>query len=343
MKLSKIGEFGLIDRIRRSLKERLPAGMTGIGDDCAVIPAGGGECLLVTTDMLVENTHFLIGRIEPADLGHKSLAVNLSDIAAMGGRPEWAFVSLAVPPETTVEFLDGFYAGMRRLARRHGVGILGGDTTRSGLGLVISVTVTGRADRRRIKYRSGARKGDIIALTGPVGDSAAGLTILLNGRALDRDARYLVRKHNRPEPALAEGRWLASRREVGAMMDVSDGPDSDIRRVMERSGCGADIHLERMPVSLPLCRKAAEWGADPAEIAASGGEDYCLLLTAAPDGFDRLSAGFKKAFGRPLHAVGVITVKKSGLRYFRHGKKTRFRSRGFQHFEPARKDVKRPA
>ncbi len=332
MKLSDIGEFGLIDRIGRALGEGLPDGVTGIGDDCAVIPASGTECLLVTTDMLVEGTHFLIGSISPRDLGHKSLAVNLSDIAAMGGRPDWAFVSLAVPPETPLMFLDGFYAGLRALARRNGVAILGGDTTRSPRGLVISITVTGSADRRRIKFRSGARPGDIVALTGNIGDSAAGLRIILSDMPHDLEADRLIRKHNRPEPHLAQGAWLAGRREVGAMMDVSDGLDSDIRRIMERSACGADIHLDKLPVSTSLIRRSAAMGLDPLEIAAAGGEDYCLLVTIKPDGYARVSKGFEKTLGSPLHPIGAVTSASSGLRYFREGRAVGRPAGGFSHF-----------
>lgn len=332
MKLTDLGEFGLIDRIRRALRTGLPAGVTGIGDDCAVIPASGTGCLLVTTDMLVEGTHFIIGSISPRDLGHKSLAVNLSDIAAMGGRPEWAFVSLAIPPETPLAFLDGFYAGLRALARRNGVGILGGDTTRSPHGLVVSITVIGSADRRSIKFRSGARVGDIVALTDSIGDSAAGLRIILSDSPRDGEADRLIRKHNRPEPPLAQGAWLAGRREVGAMMDVSDGLDSDIKRIMERSACGADIHLEKLPVSPALIRRAGAMGLDPLEIAAAGGEDYCLLVTIKPDGFSKVSKGFEKTLGATLHPIGAITAPSSGLRYFREGRAVPRPAGGFSHF-----------
>ncbi len=333
MKLSDIGEFGLIERIARDLGRELPEGVTGIGDDCAVIPLHGRKRLLVTTDMLVEGTHFMIGAISPRDLGHKSLAVNLSDIAAMGGHPEWAFVSLAVPPDTPLAFLDGFYSGLAGMAREYGVRVLGGDTTRSLHGLVINITLIGTAEAGRIRYRSGARPGDIVALTGNVGDSAAGLRILLSGLPGDREAARLIRRHNRPEPHIAQGAWLAGRKEVRTMMDVSDGVDSDIRRIMDRSKCGADIHLERLPVSPELIRKAGRMGLDPLELAAAGGEDYCLLVTIDPDGFTRLAKAYEKTTGRPIHPIGSITRSASGLRYFREGRSVSRPSGGFSHFE----------
>jgi len=334
LKITAIGEFGFINRINRFLKKRLPPGAAGIGDDCAVIPLTGSKCLLVTTDMLVEGTHFMLPKIKAHDLGHKSLAVNLSDIAAMGGRPEWAFVSLAIPPQTSVEFLDGFYKGMKAIADKYEVGIVGGDTTRSGFGLVINIAVTGSAFKNRIKYRSNAMEGDVIVLTNYVGDSNAGLSTLLNDLALDRDARYLIRKHNRPEPELSEGSWLAARRAVRSMMDVSDGLDSDIRRIMESSGSGAEIYLEKLPVSPPLLRKAKGLCADPLETAAKGGEDYCLLATVDPQLIKRLAADFRREFGRPLYSVGRITGKSSGLRYFKNGQRMKLEGRGFEHFKP---------
>lgn len=337
MDLSDLGEFGLIDRIGRMMSGRLPSGVTGIGDDCAVIPAGGDRRLLVTTDMLVEGTHFILDRIAPEDLGHKSLAVNLSDIAAMGGRPEWAFISLALPAGTPLGWLKAFYSGLKRLAERTGVRLLGGDTTCSPRGLVINIAVTGIARKDRIKYRSGAHEGDIVFLTDTIGDSAAGLSLVLTGGRLDRDGRYLVRRHNRPEPCLDEGRWLAARHSVGAMMDVSDGLDSDIRRIMDRSGSGARIDLDTVPTSPAMKRKAAAGGFDARELAVAGGEDYCLLATSRPESFPRLAADFKRTFRRPLFPVGTITGPKAGLEYVRNGRPVVITGRGYDHFM-SRKD-----
>ena len=331
--LAGLGEFGFIDRMARPFVKSLPAGVEGIGDDCAVLPWTKRERLLVTTDMLIEDRHFIRKRIAPADLGYKALAVNLSDIAAMGGRPRWALLSIGIPAGIELDWLDGFFKGWREAAKPSGVHLVGGDTTKSPGRIVINVVVVGTVRAGREKLRSAARPGDVVAVTGRLGDSRAGLCVLLGGDARDRDESRLIRAHHRPCPHLEEGEWLASRPGVRAMMDVSDGIDSDLRRIMERSDVGADVNLEKLPLSPALVRVARRRRFDPVETAAAGGEDYCLLLTIAPGKFDSLSAAFACRFGRPLWAVGTIRPKLSGLRYFLRGRLTRLRSRGFDHFK----------
>ncbi len=332
MKLSDIGEFGFIARFSPPFIKGLAADNVGIGDDCAVIPWQGDTSLLVTTDMLIEDIHFLRPRIAPQDLGYKSLAVNLSDIAAMGGNPSSAYLSLGIPPDIEVEWLDEFFLGLRGLADRWGVKLLGGDTTRSPGPLVINVAVLGLAENRFIKYRSSAQSGDIIAVTAQLGDSAGGLMILLEDRAQDQEALYLLESHHRPSPHLAEGAWLARREEVHAMMDVSDGIDSDIKRIMERSGCGARVFLERLPLSEELRRAAGRYNWKALELAAAGGEDYCLLVTVAPKSFPEISRKFQDSFGRPLYDIGIITESKEGLCYLLAERPANLGKAGFNHF-----------
>ncbi len=331
--LAGLGEFGFIARMARPFLKSLPAGVEGIGDDCAVLPWTERERLLVTTDMLIEDRHFLRKRIAPADLGYKSLAVNLSDIAAMGGRPRWALLSIGIPAGIELDWLDAFFKGWREAAKPSGVRLVGGDTTKSPGGIVINIVVIGTVRAGREKLRSTARVGDVIAVTGKLGDSRAGLCILLGGDARDRDEARLIRAHHRPRPHLEEGEWLASHPSVRAMMDVSDGIDSDLRRIMERSKVGAGINLEKLPLSPALVRVARRRRFDPIETAAAGGEGYCLLFTVAPENFESLSAAFARRFSRPLWAVGTIRPKSSGLRYFLHGRRTRLRSRGYNHFK----------
>lgn len=333
-KLEDVGEFGFIRRIAGPFLRDLPASLTGIGDDCAVIKLSASRALVVTTDMLVEGTHFIRDKVAPARLGRKSLAVSLSDIAAMGGRPRWAFVSLALTPGTSLEYMKAFYAGLRRLAEAYGVRLLGGDTTRSGAGMTVDVMVIGTAHPRRIKLRSGARAGDIAAVTDSLGDSAAGLRIILEDLPRDSDARRLIGRHLTPAPQLAEGAWLAGRREVTAMMDISDGLASDIIRIMESSGCGAEIDLESLPLSDALRRYAARRGWDALRTAASGGEDYCLLVTVEADAYGTLRGAFEKRFGWPLPAVGRITAAKKGLRFLRGGRPECLEKGGYDHFRP---------
>lgn len=379
--LGRLGEFGFIARMARPFINGLPKGTRGIGDDCAVLPWTKRESLIVTTDMLIEDRHFVRTWVSAEDLGYKSLAVNLSDIAAMGGWPKWALLSLGIPTGIDLDWLDGFYRGWRRAARPSGVPLVGGDTTKSPGGLVVSVVVGGTVRAGREKLRSAARPGDVVAVTGRLGDSAGGLAVLLGGgpageraavgkrgtagetvgvtagrqaaaglraalggatsagRGADsvhparRDEAMLVRAHHLPRPHLAEGEWLGARTCVRAMMDVSDGLDSDIRRIMEQSGVGAEIELEKLPVSAELERVARRRGFDPVETAASGGEDYCLLVTIEKTAFAAAADGFARRFRRPLHAVGEIRPKDFGLRYFRGGRPVELSSRGFDHFK----------
>ncbi len=333
MKLGEIGEFGLIRRFSPRFLRGLPPGAMGIGDDCAILPWIGSRRLLVTTDMLVEGTHFLRAKISARDLGYKSLAVNLSDIAAMGGRPTAAFLSLGIPGDVDVAWLDSFFAGLQGLARRERVPLLGGDTTRSSGPLVINLAVLGEAKVGRIKLRSGARPGDAIYVTGPLGDSGGGLRIILAGRPRNRDEAALVRSHSRPRAHLAEGAWLAGRAAVMAMMDVSDGIDSDLRRIMERSGCGAAVDLDALPVSGPLRRTALRRGWKVRELAAAGGEDYCLLAAVRKDRAAAVARGFARAFSRPLVRIGTVTRAGDGLRYFSGGERAELARRGFDHFK----------
>ncbi|MDH7493152.1 MAG: thiamine-phosphate kinase [Candidatus Saccharicenans sp.] len=334
-KITDLGEFGFIARISPSFLKKLPPGLVGIGDDCAVIPWKGRTRLLVTTDLLIDGIHFLQDRIPPFDLGYKSLAVNLSDIAAMGGTPRWAFLSLAIPPETEIAWLDEFFRGWRKLESRTGVHLLGGDTTASRNSLAINVVVLGQADSRHLRYRSSARPGDIVAVTGNLGDSEGGLRLILEnrpGKKLSAAEKYLVRRHYRPRPHLEEGRFLASRPEVRAMMDVSDGIDSDLRRIMESSGCGVKIYLEQLPVSAALqkcCRQRA-WNLE--EVAAAGGEDYCLLLTVAQEKFTALAEKFFQRWRRPLTAIGQVTPERGQLVYLRGGRPVALGQTGFDHF-----------
>lgn len=332
MKITELGEFGLIRRFSPPFLHHLPKRIVGIGDDCAIVPWEKQAALLVTTDMLVENVHFLRAKIPPQDLGYKALAVNLSDIAAMGGVPEYAFLSMAIPSGIEVQWLDEFFRGLRELAEKENVRLLGGDTTGAPVHLVINVAVSGIVHPDRAKFRSTARPSDVICVTGYVGDSGGGLRILLEDRALLDDEMYLVRQHHRPRPHLAEGAWLAAQEGVHAMMDISDGIDSDIRRIMESSECGADIHLERLPTSGPLQRSSEKYQWNLEELAAAGGEDYCLLATVKAKQFPRIAGQFERRFGRPLVDVGAITGREMGLRYFRQKKHVRLRGRGFDHF-----------
>lgn len=328
MKIKEIGEFGLIGRIASGFHDLIPNGWEGIGDDCAVIPWGDDRSLLVTTDLLVENVHFLRERISAYELGAKSLAVNLSDIAAMGGRPAATFLSLGLPPGTTdTEWCDAFFDGYRSF----GVPLLGGDTTSSPEGIVINITVLGTAGNSHIKRRNAARPGDRIVVTGPLGDSAGGLQAILQRLPTDTDTEELIRRHHRPRPHLAEGEWLGAQEAVHAMMDVSDGVASDLLHILRASSLAATVTIGDIPVSPLLERTADKYGWDARKLALTGGEDYVLLLTVDPARFDELQADFRRQFGRRLHVIGECAADAPEIVY-RGEEGQSARLMGFNHF-----------
>lgn len=331
-RLSEIGEFGLIKRFSRQFLENLPADYTGIGDDCAIIPLGEKRVLLITTDMLIEDSHFLKNKISAFDLGRKSLMVNLSDIAAMGGTPESAFLSVGFPAGSEIQWIDNFFKGIRAVCDEYGVYLMGGDTTKSPDRVVINIVVIGNGISSEVKKRSAAKPGDIICVNDFVGDSGGGLRILLEDLPEDRDSKYLVKRHNCPRANVTEGKWLAEQKDVHAMIDVSDGIESDIHRVMESSIVGAEIELDKIPVSKELRRTAEKhrWNAN--EIGVTGGEDYCLMFTVTEKGLDKTLSGYKKKFDRPFYPIGKIREAESGLTFLHEGKLTVLKKHGWDHF-----------
>lgn len=331
MKINEIGEFGLIGRIAAGFRDLIPTGWEGIGDDCAVIPWRDGESLLVTTDLLVEGVHFLRDRISARELGAKSLAVNLSDVAAMGGRPVATFLSLGLPTGGVgVEWCDAFFEGYRSF----GVPLLGGDTTSSRSGIVLNITVLGLASNDCIKRRDAARPGDRIAVTGTLGDSAAGLRVLLESLPSTPETDELIERHHRPRPHLKEGEWLGRQSGVHALMDVSDGVASDLLHILRASSVGATVDLGQLPVSPLLQDTAARYGWDARELALTGGEDYVLLLTVAPETADDLQRRFEAEFGRPLYWIGTCSGGEAAIAYRdTNGHLTNTNHyRGFNHF-----------
>ena len=297
--LKDLGEFGLIGRIR----ERFPApeGVTGIGDDCAVIPQRSGRDTLVSTDMLVEGTHFLRDRVSPFQLGWKSAAVNLSDIAAMGGQPTATFLSVALPADLAAGWIEEFLRGYEAVSARFGAALLGGDTTASPDRICINVAVLGECPAGAARLRSAAQPGDLVCVTGTLGDSAAGLKAVLEGVEPDADIRTLTDRHYLPMPRVAEGLRLAATPGVHAMMDISDGIGSDLEHILKASGVGAVIDVPALPLSPALQRVCARLGWDAAALATGGGEDYELLFTCTPEA--------EKALEVPHTVIGAVTER----------------------------------
>lgn len=308
-------EFGLIDKIADMCRRLPDNGWEGIGDDCAVFPLGDSS-LVVTADMLVEGVHFLRHAATARETGRKSLAVNLSDVAAMGARPIATVLSVALPEDAAGAWVEEFMEGYTEMSAEYGVALVGGDTTASKSGVIVNVTAFGTAPSKNLKRRSAAVAGDIIAVSGRLGGSGAGLRDILAGR-FDTDA---ARIHMNPEPQVAEGQWLGCRQAVHAMMDISDGVASDLRHIIERSGVGADVDLETIPTDYDL------------RTALCAGEDYKLLLTVAADEFASVSAAFETQFGRPLYNIGRITADAGRLRWLRNGDVSDEDFQGFTHF-----------
>ncbi len=322
--IKDIGEWELIRRLSLKFAPDYTEGVTGIGDDCAVIPKDETTATLLSTDLLVEGRHFVLDQTPPEDLGHKALAVNLSDIAAMGGTPHYVLIGGACPPTLTTEWIEAFFAGFHKLANEHNVQVLGGDTTASSDGLCLSITVIGEMPRPEVRLRSMAQPCDIVAVTGTLGDAGAGLESLLEGK----DHPELIVRHRRPTPRVKEGQWLATQPAVHSMMDLSDGLASDLARLCEASQCGVCIETDRLPISAALDK----YSDDPLRLALSGGEDYGLLLTIDPTSYDAVCEGFTREFGEGLHAIGTIVSLQEGVIYLRDGEPLKESPEPFKHF-----------
>lgn len=326
MKLSRLGEFGLIETIRR----RTPIGRgvrLGIGDDAAWVAHPGGSSL-ITADLLIENIHFNLRWTLLTDLGHKSLAVNLSDIAAMGGVPAYVIVSLGVPPHFDSEDIVQFYRGLSTLAQKSRVSLIGGDTN-IAKSLIVSVCVIGHAPFAPIRRR-GARPQDDIYVTGTLGDSALALQYLRQGKISVKHGPLaeLLTRHHRPSPRLAAGAALARQKVATAMIDVSDGLLQDLGHICKASGVGAQIVEE----NLPLSRAYRTLAGDRTRYALNGGEDYELLFCARPRSrakIDRLA----KTARLPITRIGCCVPATEGIVVIdRSGRRIANASIGHDHF-----------
>jgi thiamine-monophosphate kinase len=337
MRLNQIGEFGLLQRIR-GLVPALPAAVSiGIGDDAAVLRMSPHRDLIVTTDMLVEAVDFDPAYGSFRQIGYKALAASLSDVAAMGGRPFAFLVGLAVPGRTPVRAVDELYHGMLSLARRHRVTLIGGDTSASPKGMLITVTVLGEVEPGRAVTRSGARAGDRIYVTGTLGDSRAGLEILKR-RKKRKDSKsaagesYLIRRHFFPAPRVAFGRLLGRRGWATAMIDLSDGLASDLRHLCEAGRVGARLELDRLPVSAALAATARRLGRSAPEEALRGGEDFELLFSVREKDTAAVETAAKRT-ALAITPIGVIVPKRRGITVIgQGGRETPLTSRGYEHF-----------
>jgi len=310
---------------------RRPDVVRAIGDDAAVFTAGPRQCLLATVDVLNESVHFSLESTSPFLLGRKSLAVNISDIAAMGARPLYYLVGLSLPKHMSLDFVRELYRGMRSQAQRFNVALAGGDTVAASGGLSISITLLGQAEKRRVVYRSGARPGDLVFVSGTLGDSALGLRLLQQGTGVSA-RNHLIRRHLDPEPRVALGRALAGAGLATSMIDISDGLAADLGHILEQSGAGAEVYLEKLPVSRSYRRDCPRLSDDFYAPALGGGEDYELLFTASPRRRSAVEACALKA-GTAVTCIGRITGEKKKLRIIDDtGAQYRLAKKGFCHF-----------
>ncbi|MCG9968134.1 thiamine-phosphate kinase [Pelotomaculum terephthalicicum JT] len=306
MNLAQLGEFGLIDLLTRDFSYGTGV-VKGVGDDTAVLEADGDKWLLFTTDMMVEEIHFSLNYCTLSQVGWKLLAVNVSDIAAMGGRPTHAVISAAIPARLKPEEIIDLYQGLKGAAGEYGVNLVGGDTVSSQERLVLNVALLGEVEAGRAVYRDGARPGDSVYVTGTLGASAAGLYLFQNPElpCSPQSADYCRQAHAVPRPRLEAGSFLAGCG-VTAMNDISDGLASEMHEICKSSGVGCLIRETSIPVDSRVREAAACAGLDPVNWALFGGEDFELVFTVSADVKEKMKRAAGAA-GIKVYQVGVIT------------------------------------
>jgi thiamine-monophosphate kinase len=335
--ISQLGEFGLIDRIREKFTLVNSTSLMGIGDDAAVIEAKDDN-ILISTDMLVEGIHFDLSYTPIHHLGYKAVAVNVSDIAAMNGRAEQITVSIALSNRFSIEAVDALYGGIKAACENYKVDLVGGDTTSSASGLVISITVVGRAKKEKIVYRGGAKANDIICVTGDLGAAFAGLQVLerekevyLSDPGMQPNLEkyeYLVGRQLKPE---ARTDIVFDLEEAGvtptSMIDISDGLASELLHIAKNSGVGLRIYEDKVPIDHATYETAIEFKLDPITCALNGGEDYELLFTIAKTDQEKIK-------NHPdIHFIGYIHDRKNeNVLITKQEIAVPLRAQGWEHF-----------
>lgn len=337
--IGQLGEFGLIDRIKENFTLNQSTSLMGIGDDAAVI-ASGAECMLLSTDMLVEGIHFDLSYTPIQHLGYKAVAVNVSDIAAMNGQARQITVSIALSNRFSVEAIDALYAGIKAACENYKIDLVGGDTTSSASGLIISVSVLGIAHPDKIAYRKGAQLNDIICVTGDLGAAFLGLQVLAREKEVYltnpemqpsiEKYEYLVGRQLKPE---ARTDIIFDLAEAGvkptAMIDVSDGLASELFHIAKNAGVGVRIYDDKIPIDHVTYETAIEFNLDPITCALNGGEDYELLFTIA-------QADQEKLKNHPdIHFIGYVHDRTDqNVLITKEGNVVPLRAQGWDHFKP---------
>jgi thiamine-monophosphate kinase len=336
--LKELGEFGLIDRISEGLKTTNPETIKGIGDDAAVIDSGSGTYILISTDMLVEGVHFDLSYVPLHHLGYKAVAVNISDIAAMNGIPKQITVSLALSSRFSVEAIDALYQGIKIACDQYKVDLVGGDTTTSRSGLVISITAIGSVEKSKIVYRHTAKPQDIICATGDLGGAFLGLQVLEQEKQVflanpDMQPQlegkdYLLKRQLKPEARMDV---IYELNDIGvvptSMIDISDGLASEIMHLCRASNTGAVLFEDKLPIHGETYNTAVDYKIDPVTCVLNGGEDYELLFTIKQDDFPKIKNQADIAL------IGYMTnTPKEILLNTKAGTNVPVRAQGWVHF-----------
>jgi thiamine-monophosphate kinase len=338
--VAQLGEFGLINRIREKFTLQHPTSVFGIGDDAAVIDAGD-RFTLISTDVLLEGPHFDLAYVPLKHLGYKSVAVNVSDIAAMNGKPSQITIGLGLSNRFSVEAIDELYEGIAAACKNYGIDLVGGDTTSSAAGLMIAISVIGQVDKNRIVYRHGAKVNDIICVTGDLGAAYMGLQILEREKQvflanpqmqpqLDQ-YEYMVGRQLKPEARMDIIHDLEELDIIPtSMIDVSDGLASELLHLNAASNLGVQIFEDKLPIDTSAYETAVEMNMDPVTCALNGGEDYELLFTIAPSDFEKIKNHPDIHFIGHMHdntAQNVLVTKMGNV--------VPLRAQGWNHFGSA--------
>jgi thiamine-monophosphate kinase len=335
MLVGELGEFPLIARLQQVVQtERMAHIVCGMGDDCAVVRASAASDLLLTTDTQEEDVHFRRAWATPQDIGWRCLAVNVSDIAAMGGMPLGAVVALSIPATLEVAFVEQLYEGLQAVATAYHCPILGGNISKNTAGLSVTITVLGEVPHGQSVYRHGAQVGDDIWVTGVLGGARAGLEVLRHPTEMAAlSTSYVLERYRRPRPRLREAQYLRQQGVLHSLLDISDGLSSDLGHICAASGVGAQLQSMTLPLHTEVHHVAQAVHADPLSFVLHGGEDFELCFTTAPGALATIQESFAVMFQCPLTRIGTICPGQGDMTLrLADGTEHLLHARGYDHF-----------
>lgn len=331
-RLAEVGEAGILEAIRRAVTVTDPAVVVGIGDDAAVVRCRPDRDLIVTCDIQIEGIHFRRASAAPFDIGWKAMAINLSDVAAMGGIPRFALVSLALPAELSLQWVEELYRGLTEIGGAYGVAVIGGNLSRTAGPITVDVTLIGEIEDGAVVRRTGARAGDRLLATGTLGASGAGRQLAEQGMQLPGRER-LIAAHLRPSPRVHEGRVAALSGWATAMIDLSDGLATDLSRLCDVNNLGVRVDASAVPIADEVRAAAAALGIDALDLALFGGEDYELLMASPRAHAGALADRITSETGTPAAIIGTFVPSEEGRQVITDGRSVPLAARGWDHFQ----------